>query len=90
MRKSDMVEKIAGTFNTSKAEAERIINFYANMINEELVNNGESTIHGVGNLKVKVRAARTARNPSTGETVNVPSKKAVTFKATSSLKEKVQ
>ena len=38
----------------------------------------------------KTRAARTARNPQTGAAINVPEKKAVTFRATSSLKAKVQ
>lgn len=90
MRKSDMIEKFATDFNMTKAQSERIINLYAAIIEADLLNDGESVIHGVGNLKVKTRAARVARNPQTGGTINVPEKKAVTFRAASSLKTKVQ
>lgn len=85
-----MVEKLAEKFVMTKAQAERIVNFYAEVIETELTNDGESIVHGVGSLKVKTRAARTARNPQTGATISVPEKKAVTFRATSSLKAKVQ
>lgn len=85
-----MVEKLAERFKMSKAQAERVVNFYAEVVEGELVNDGESIVHGVGSLKVKTRAARNARNPQTGAAINVPEKKAVTFRATSSLKAKVQ
>ncbi len=90
MRKGDMIEKFAADFNMTKAQSERIINLYASIIEADLLNDGESVIHGVGSLRVKVRAARVARNPQTGAAINVPSKKAVTFHAASSLKTKVQ
>jgi DNA-binding protein HU-beta len=90
MKKSEMIEKVAERFSMTKAQAERVINFYAEVVETELMNDGESIVHGVGSLKVKTRAARTARNPQTGAAINVPEKKAVTFRATSSLKAKVQ
>jgi DNA-binding protein HU-beta len=90
MRKGDMIDKFAEEFGMTKVQAEKIINLYGDIVAEELCKDGESVVHGVGNFKVKVRAARTARNPQTGETIAVPEKKAVTFKATSTLKAKVQ
>jgi nucleoid DNA-binding protein len=46
----------------------------------------EVAIHGFGTFKVKQRAARTARNPHTGESIKVPAKKALAFKPASSVK----
>ena len=49
----------------------------------------EVAILGFGSFKVADRPARTARNPQTGETVEVPACKAVSFKVSKSLKEKL-
>ena len=46
-------------------------------------------IHGFGTFTTKLRDARTARNPQTGETIEVPAKYALTFKPTSTLKAEI-
>ena len=45
---------------------------------------------GFGTFSVKTRAARTGRNPATGEMMEFPEKKGVSFKAGAKLKEAVQ
>jgi len=48
---------------------------------KEIVQEGDRVqIQGFGTFRMKTRAARTARNPNTGETVQVPEKKVLTFK----------
>jgi DNA-binding protein HU-beta len=50
----------------------------------------EVSIAGLGIFAVKTRAARTARNPRTGETVQVPSMKVPKFRAAKALKDAVK
>ncbi|MEG0144222.1 MAG: HU family DNA-binding protein [Akkermansia sp.] len=44
-------------------------------------------IMGFGTFATKTRAARTGRNPKTGDTINIPASKTVAFKASSALKD---
>ena len=53
----------------------------------ELLGGGEISLPGLGKLKSKDIAARTGRNPRTGETLDIPAHKAVTFAACKDLKE---
>ncbi len=46
-------------------------------------------IAGLGILQVKKRAARTGRNPATGESIQIPAKKKIAFRAAKELKEAV-
>ena len=50
----------------------------------------EVSVAGLGIFKTKMRAARTARNPRTGETVHVPSMRVPKFQAAKALKEAVK
>jgi len=45
---------------------------------------------GFGSFEVKARAARTGKNPATGETIKIAASKAVVFKAGKALKDSVQ
>ena len=53
----------------------------------ELLGGGEIPLPGLGKLKSKDIAARHGRNPRTGETLDIPAHKAVTFTACKDLKE---
>jgi DNA-binding protein HU-beta len=46
-------------------------------------------IAGFGILQVRKRAARTGRNPATGETIQIPAKKKIAFRPSKELKETV-
>ena len=52
-----------------------------------LCREGRFNLNGLGSLNVKQRAARTAMNPRTGEKVDVPAKRTVTFKISPELKD---
>lgn len=56
-------------------------------IAEILAMDMDITLPKVGVFRVKQRDARKGRNPSTGEAINIPAKKAVTFKVSSTLKK---
>jgi len=52
---------------------------------QELQHDGEFLLPGIGRIKVVERAARTSRNPRTGEAVAVPARKALKFKGAKEL-----
>lgn len=74
----------------TRAAAERIVDKVFDSIIDELKSGGEVSVAGFGIFSVKQRAARKARNPKTGETVNVPAKKALKFRPAKALKEAVK
>ena len=57
------------------------------VMTETFKKGGEVTLKGIGVLKVKNVDARTARNPKTGESIKVPAKKAINFKASTTIKK---
>lgn len=90
MNHSELVTTLAPAIQLSKADTDLILRELYSQITEALSNDGEVTLLGLGKLKVKTRAARKARNPSTGQVIEVPEKKTVGFVPTTALKDSVQ
>lgn len=87
MTKDKMIEGIMRASGISKANVERFYDGLVVLARKELQNKGEFILPGLGAFKVRVRKARIARNPRTGEPVKVPSKKVVRFVSYSGLKD---
>lgn len=77
-----------GEFST-KVDAEKKAMAFLATIEEVLEKGDEISFLGFGKFEVTERAARTCRNPQTGEEMKVEAKKAVKFKAGKALSEKV-
>lgn len=90
MTKKEFVEKLQekGNFDT-KAAAERAMDAVLGTIEDTLLTGDNVQFVGWGTFEVKEVAARTGRNPKTGEEIAIPAKKAVKFKAGKSLADKV-
>ena len=90
MTKKEFVEKLQakGNFET-KAAAERAMDAVLGTIEDTLLTGDNVQFMGWGTFEVKEVAARTGRNPKTGEEIAIPAKKAVKFKAGKSLADKV-
>mgnify|MGYP003607524810 FL=1 len=90
MTKKEFVEKLQakGNFET-KAAAERAMDAVLGTIEDTLLTGDNVQFVGWGTFEVKEVAARTGRNPKTGEEIAIPAKKAVKFKAGKSLADKV-
>ncbi len=88
MTKADLVEKIAATVNLTKKETEVVIDTIFEGIAEALASNqdGKVELRGFGSFRIRRRGARQGRNPQTGTTVSVPSKKVPYFKPGKELK----
>ena len=89
MKKVELVEAVAEETGLTKADATRAIDATFKAITNALANGDKVPLVGFGTFAVSERAARSGRNPQTGEPVEIPARKAVTFKAGSALKEAV-
>ena len=89
MNKLQLTEAVAAKADISKKVAAEAVNAVIDAIAEALAAGEDVKIAGFGGFEVKERAARTGRNPKTGEAVEIAASKYVAFSAGSSLKEKV-
>ena len=89
MNKAELITAIANKASISKKEAEVTANAFVEVITEALTNGDKVQIVGFGSFEVKDRPARTARNPRTGEELQVPASKAPVFKAGKALKDSI-
>ena len=90
MSKTDLIEFVAEKAELSKAAAGRAVDAFMEGVTKGLVKEGKVSLVGFGTLEKKKRGARTARNPQTGETVEIPARNAVSVKVGSKLKEAVK
>ncbi len=90
MNKATLVEKVHEALGGTKVQAEEVVETIIAEIVKSLKKSDEVSIAGLGIFAVKKRAARTARNPRTGETVQVPASKAVKFRPAKALKDAVK
>ncbi len=87
MNKSQLVEHIATSADISKEQAGNALNALVEGISTTLANGDEVAILGFGSFKVNTRAARTGRNPRTGEEIQIAASKTPAFTACKALKE---
>ena len=73
----------------SKKQANELLDTFFKFVVADLKKGNRIRISGFGILQVKKRAARTGRNPATGETIQIPAKKKIAFRASKELKEAV-
>lgn len=89
MNKQDLIKDIAERGEFTKADAEAALKAVQGAIAAALVNGDKITLPGFGTFKVVETAARTGRNPKTGEPVEIPAKRKVKFNPTQALKDLV-
>ncbi|MHA3079528.1 HU family DNA-binding protein [Acinetobacter sp. ANC 5502] len=87
MNKSQLIKKITASANLTQAQATAALQAFETSIIDELANGGEVTLTGFGTFKVIERAARTGRNPKTGESLEIAASKVPSFKAGKALKD---
>ncbi len=90
MNKQGLVDVVHANLGGTKVAAEAIVDSIFDTITASLKKGDDVSIAGFGIFAVKARAARTARNPRTGESVTVPAMKVPKFRAAKALKETVK
>ena len=89
MNKTELINAIANETGLSKKDTEATINSFVNVVSNALVEKDKVQLVGFGTFETRERAARTGKNPQTGEKLNIPASIVPAFKAGKSLKEKV-
>ncbi len=88
MTKSVLIEKVAEKVEgLTRNQTEIVVDTVFDSIKKALMNGQKIEIRGFGNFRLKTRNPRKARNPKTGESVEVPGQKVLYFKAGKALKE---
>ena len=89
MNKTELIEHIATSADISKAAAARALDSLIVAVKATLKKNGAVSLVGFGTFSVGKRAARTGRNPRTGEAIKIKAAKVPKFKAGKALKDAV-
>jgi len=90
MKKVELINHVAATAGLSKADAGAAVDAVIGGITGALASGDNVSLVGFGTFSVTDRAARTARNPRTGEAIQVAASKAPKFKAGKGLKDAVK
>ncbi len=89
MTKADLVERIYEETGLTKKDIALVVDHLIEVISESLATGNNIEIRGFGSFKVKERKGRIARNPRTGEPVEVPNRMVPVFKPSKELKNRV-
>ena len=89
MNKTELIAAIAEKTQLTKKDSEMALKAFINVVSEELKKGEKIQLVGFGTFEVSNRAARTGKNPQTGNAIDIPASKAPKFKAGKALKETV-
>jgi len=89
MKKSEIIEALAEKTGLSKADVTKVYEETFELFKEELGKGNDVSVAGFGSFKISKRAARDGINPLTKEPLHIDAKNAVSFKASSVLKETI-
>lgn len=92
MNKTELIERLAEKQGTTKAEAGRIVDALFGedgIIADRLASGGTVILQGFGLWTTRRVAARSGRNPRTGEAITIPAHRRPSFRAGKGLKDRV-
>jgi DNA-binding protein HU-beta len=89
VNKAELIDELATRLDTSRAQAGETLEHVLDIVQRQLAKGEQVVITGFGKFEARVRGARTARNPRTGETVKVKKTTVPAFKAGADLKKVV-
>lgn len=84
-----LIERMAARTGFSKKACGLAVAHFADDMTYLLGMTGECRIPGFGTLKVTERPARKGRNPATGEVIDIPAKRVITFRPAKALKDAI-
>lgn len=89
MNKSELIDSIASASGLTKADSARALSAFISSVSSALKSGKDIRLIGFGTFSVAKKAATTAINPRTRETVKVPARKVAKFKAGKALQDSV-
>ena len=87
MNKTELIAAMAEKSELSKKDAEAALNAFVSSVEDALKSGDKVQLVGFGTFEVKARAARTGKNPRTGESVEIAASNTPAFKAGKALKD---
>jgi DNA-binding protein HU-beta len=89
MNKAELIDAMASEAGLTKADAKKALDAFIKTTSDALGKGDRVALVGFGSFSVATRAARTGRNPQTGQELKIAAKKVVKFKAGSELSDAV-
>jgi DNA-binding protein HU-beta len=89
MNKAELIETVADAADMSKSDATRAVDAITQAITDTLKKDEQVAIVGFGTFSLRKRAARSGRNPRTGETISIKASNVPAFKPGKALKDAV-
>lgn len=89
MNKAEFITHIADQYQCTKVEAEKVIDMFTSSLIDAMGQGKEISLVGFGNFSIGKVAARTGRNPRTGESLNIAAYNQPKFKVGQKLKDAV-
>jgi DNA-binding protein HU-beta len=86
MNKLEFVKHMAEQHNCTQIESEKALDMFVSSAISALSEGNEISLMGFGNFSISKAAARTGRNPSNGEAIEIPARNQVKFKVGQTLK----
>lgn len=90
MTKKEIVRSISDELGLPQQQVKQIVQKLFSELIETLAQDGRIELRNFGVFEVKLRAARSARNPKTGEQMPIPARSVVTFKPGKEMEDQVQ
>lgn len=90
MNKSDLIQMVAEKCELSKKDTEKAVNAVLETVMDSVSQGEKVQIIGFGTFEPRKRAAKTGRNPSTGEEIHIPATTVPAFKAGKAFKERLK
>lgn len=89
MNKAELISSVAEKAEMPKKDAEKAVNAVFGAIEEALAKGEKIQLVGFGTFEVRERAARTGRNPQTGEEIQIAATSVPAFRAGKALKDSI-
>jgi len=87
MNKTEMVDAIAADAGLSKPQANAALESFIEILHRKMAAGEQVVIPELGTFSIRARAARTERNPKTGEAIHIPASNIPSFKVSKALKQ---
>ena len=88
MNKTDLINKVSELTALDRKTADKAVNAVFEALSQAFDAGEKVQIMGFGSFEMRERAARTGRNPATGEAIEIPASTTPVFKASKALKNK--
>lgn len=89
MNKAELIAKLSNVTGLAVADCAEVVRQFEHFLSMQLLKEGSVKLSNIGRLSVCNRAGRKGRNPRTGEIIQIPPRRSVSFRPSKSLTDMV-